>query len=83
MRVLFSGDVGRYQGPLYHDPAPPPACDYLVCESTYGDREHPDVQILDGLAEVVHRSIARGGVMLMAAFAVGRAQAAYLPAANP
>jgi metallo-beta-lactamase family protein len=74
VRVLFSGDVGRYNGPLYHDPAPPTECDYLVCESTYGDRDHPDRDILDALAEVVHRSISRGGVMLTAAFAVGRAQ---------
>jgi metallo-beta-lactamase family protein len=74
LRILFSGDVGRYDGPLYHDPAPPPECDYLICESTYGDREHPETSILDALAEVVHRSIKRGGVMLIAAFAVGRAQ---------
>ncbi len=74
LRILFSGDVGRYQGPLYHDPTPPPACDYLVCESTYGNREHPDASLLDGLEHVVHRAIKRGGVMLMASFAVGRAQ---------
>jgi metallo-beta-lactamase family protein len=74
LRILFSGDVGRYDGPLYHDPAPPSECDYLICESTYGDREHPETSILDALAEVVHRSIKRGGVMLFAAFAVGRAQ---------
>jgi metallo-beta-lactamase family protein len=74
LRILFSGDVGRYDGPLYHDPATPPECDYLVCESTYGDRDHPDESILDALAEVVDRAVGRGGVMLMAAFAVGRAQ---------
>ena len=74
LRILFSGDVGRYDGPLYHDPAPPPACDYLICESTYGDRDHPSESILDGLAEVVGRAVARGGVMLVASFAVGRAQ---------
>lgn len=74
LRLLFSGDVGRYDGPLYHDPAPPTECDYLICESTYGDREHPETSILDALAEVVLRSIKRGGVMLIAAFAVGRAQ---------
>lgn len=73
-RILFSGDVGRYDGPLYHDPSPPPECDYLVCESTYGDRDHPEGDIADGLAEVVLRGVARGGVMLMASFAVGRAQ---------
>ena len=74
IRLLFSGDVGRYDGPLYHDPAPPPACDYLICESTYGNRDHPETEILDSLAEVVGRSVARGGVMLLASFAVGRAQ---------
>ncbi len=74
LRILFSGDVGRYDGPLYFDPAPPPQCDFLICESTYGDRDHPDVKILDGLEAVVRRGIERGGVMLMASFAVGRAQ---------
>jgi metallo-beta-lactamase family protein len=74
LRIVFSGDIGRYDGPLYHDPAPPPACDYLICESTYGDRDHPEQSLLDALAEVVKRSVARGGVMLMAAFAVGRSQ---------
>ncbi len=41
VRVVFSGDVGRYNAPLYYDPQPPPPCDYLVCESTYGNRDHP------------------------------------------
>lgn len=74
LRILFSGDVGRYKAPLYHDPAPPPPCDYLICESTYGDREHPPVAILDQLCDVVLASIRRGGVMVVASFAVGRAQ---------
>ncbi len=74
VRVLFSGDVGRYGAPLYHDPQPPPACDYLVCESTYGDREHDDRPVLDELADVIHESMRRGGVILFPAFAVGRAQ---------
>jgi metallo-beta-lactamase family protein len=74
LRILFSGDVGRYNGPLYFDPTEPPTCDYLVCESTYWNREHPETSLLDGLEQVVHRSIKRGGVMLMASFAVGRAQ---------
>jgi len=73
-RIVFSGDIGRYDGPLYHDPTPPPECDYLVCESTYGSRDHPDVDLTEGLAEVVNRGVERGGVMLMASFAVGRAQ---------
>jgi metallo-beta-lactamase family protein len=73
-RIVFSGDVGRYAAPLYHDPQPPPACDYLVCESTYGNREHPAVDVLDHLCDEVHAAIRRGGVMVMASFAVGRAQ---------
>lgn len=74
LRLLFSGDVGRYDAPLYHDPLPPPACDYLICESTYGNRDHPRRDVLDVLADEVHASIERGGVMLIASFAVGRAQ---------
>ena len=74
LRITFSGDVGRYNAPLYHDPQPPPACDYLVCESTYGDREHPPENALDQICEVVKDSIRRGGVVVVPAFAVGRAQ---------
>lgn len=74
LRIVFSGDVGRYDAPLYHDPAAPPECDYLICESTYGNREHPDEDVLDQLADVMHTAIARGGVVVVAAFAVGRSQ---------
>jgi len=74
LRILFSGDVGRYDAPLYFDPHQPPTCDYLVCESTYGDRDHPAEDVLDQLCDVVTGSIRRGGVMLVASFAVGRAQ---------
>ncbi|MEX0679326.1 MAG: MBL fold metallo-hydrolase [Pirellulales bacterium] len=74
LRIVFSGDVGRYGAPLYHDPEPPPECDYLICESTYGNREHPATDVLDRLCEVAGDAIRRGGVMLMASFAVGRAQ---------
>ena len=73
-RILFSGDVGRYDAPLYHDPTPPPACQYLICESTYGNREHPDQSVLDELCTVVTNALERGGVMLFAAFAIGRSQ---------
>ena len=74
LRILFSGDVGRYDAPLYHDPEPPEPCDYLVCESTYGDRDHSPDRPLDELAQVVLEAVDRGGMMLVAAFAVGRAQ---------
>jgi metallo-beta-lactamase family protein len=73
-RVVFSGDVGRYDAPLYKDPAPPPPCDYLVCESTYGDRDHPPIRPLDDLEAATHEAIARGGMMLVASFAIGRSQ---------
>lgn len=73
-RMLFSGDVGRFDAPLYHNPAPPPDCDYLICESTYGDRDHPTADIKDQVTAVVQRGLDRGGVLLVAAFAVGRAQ---------
>jgi metallo-beta-lactamase family protein len=73
-RVVFSGDVGRYDAPLYKDPAPPPPCDYLVCESTYGDRDHPAVRPLDDLEAATKEALARGGMMLVASFAIGRCQ---------
>ncbi len=72
--VLFSGDVGRFNQPILHDPAPPPPCDYLVCESTYGNREHAADSPHDALAEVINRVAKRGGSLVMPAFAVGRTQ---------
>jgi metallo-beta-lactamase family protein len=74
VRILFSGDVGRYDAPLYRDPEPPPPCDYLVCESTYGDRDHSPTRPLEELEAVTNEAVARGGLMLVASFAVGRAQ---------
>jgi len=72
--LLFSGDVGRFDAPLYHDPEQPVACDYLICESTYGDRDHPDRDALTRLGEIIHEAVERGGVTLVASFSVGRAQ---------
>jgi metallo-beta-lactamase family protein len=72
--VLFSGDVGRFEQPILRDPATPPRCDYLVCESTYGDREHTADSPHDALAEVINRVAKRGGSLVMPAFAVGRTQ---------
>ena len=73
-RLAFSGDVGRYNAPYYHDPMPPLPCDFLICESTYGDRDHPQEDLLDSLEKVAKEALHRGGVMLFAAFAVGRTQ---------
>jgi metallo-beta-lactamase family protein len=72
--VLFSGDLGRFGGVLTKDPAPAPQADYMVVESTYGNRSHPVVPVADQLEGVLKRTFARGGVLLVPAFAVGRAQ---------
>lgn len=72
--VVFSGDLGRREDPLMLPPEPLPACDFVVCESTYGDRRHDDVALETELRPVLQRVLARGGVAVMPAFAVGRAQ---------
>lgn len=72
--ALFSGDVGRYNNPILKAPEPPPACDVLLCESTYGDRDHPPESAEDALAEVVNRVAKRGGQIVIPAFAVDRTQ---------
>jgi metallo-beta-lactamase family protein len=74
VRIVFSGDVGRFDAPLYKDPISPPNCDYLVCESTYGDRDHTPSRPLDELEKVTNDAIRRGGMMLVASFAIGRCQ---------
>jgi metallo-beta-lactamase family protein len=72
--VTFTGDVGRPADPIMPAPAPVPAADHLVTESTYGDRRHPDVDPAEELAEVVDRTLRRHGSVLIPVFAVGRAQ---------
>jgi metallo-beta-lactamase family protein len=72
--VVFSGDVGRPGHPVLYDPEPPPPCDALVLESTYGNRTHPAADPGDELGGVIRETAARGGVVLIPAFAVGRAQ---------
>ena len=73
--LLFSGDLGRPDDLLVPAPAPRPAADHIVMESTYGDRVHEDRDVESQLAELVTRVSARGGVVLIPTFAVGRAQA--------
>ena len=73
-RLVFSGDVGRYDAVLARDPLPAPDADYVVIESTYGNRSHAALSLLDQLEGVLKRTFARGGVLLIPAFAVGRAQ---------
>jgi metallo-beta-lactamase family protein len=72
--ILFSGDIGRPNDLVLKAPTPTDGADYLVVESTYGDREHPDSDPLFQLGEVIRRTAARGGVVVIPAFAVGRAQ---------
>ena len=74
MVVLFSGDVGRYGQSILKDPERPPCCDVLLCESTYGDRDHPPGSQEDALADVVNRVAKRGGQIVIPAFAVDRTQ---------
>ena len=73
--VLFSGDLGRGDDLLMHAPDAPPAADYVVVESTYGDRLHEAVDAATDFASVINRTAARGGIVVVPSFAVGRAQA--------
>ncbi|MDQ3805021.1 MAG: MBL fold metallo-hydrolase [Acidobacteriota bacterium] len=73
-RVLFSGDLGHYDQPIIRDPDPPPACDYMLVESTYGDRLHDPEDPKDALARVINEAAGRGGPLLVPAFAIGRTQ---------
>ncbi len=73
--LLFSGDLGNVSRPLIRDPQAPPAADYVVIESTYGDRLHgarPDY--IGHLSRVLQRTFDRGGNVVIPSFAVGRTQ---------
>ncbi len=74
-RLLFSGDLGRSDDAIMLAPEAPPAADAVVCESTYGDREHPNEDVLAELGPALQRVAARGGTAVVPVFAVGRAQA--------
>lgn len=73
-RLVMSGDLGRENAPILRDPEPPVACDYMVLESTYGDREHTTEPVGPRLAEVVRDTVRQKGVLVIPAFAVERAQ---------
>ncbi len=74
--VVFSGDVGRYDQPILNDPVTPATkqIDALLCESTYGDREHETGDPLQLLGDIVNRVAKRGGSIVIPAFAIGRTQ---------
>ena len=73
-RIVFSGDVGRYSDATMVDPEPVAGADYLVVESTYGNRRHNPASPEEALEEVIERTARRGGTVIIPAFAVGRAQ---------
>jgi len=75
IRLWFSGDIGRYRMPLLRDPVLPEAVDYMIMESTYGDKQHgdPDKAFIE-FREVVKRTVDRGGKVIVPAFSVGRTQ---------
>jgi metallo-beta-lactamase family protein len=74
-RVVFSGDIGPYDAPLLRDPTPPPACDALILESTYGDRDHKDLgATIEELAQILRSAHTPKGKVLIPSFAVGRTQ---------
>ncbi|HEU0285191.1 MAG TPA: MBL fold metallo-hydrolase [Sphingomicrobium sp.] len=72
--IVFSGDLGRFGDDTMIDPEPILQTDYLLIESTYGDRLHPKVNAEAVLEEVIERTVRRGGTLIIPAFAVGRTQ---------
>ncbi|MBL8088163.1 MAG: MBL fold metallo-hydrolase [Chthonomonas sp.] len=73
-RLLFSGDLGRWDTPIIKDPEMIDAADVLVIESTYGDRDHSDESPEDHLATIINRAISEGRVVIVPSFAIGRTQ---------
>lgn len=71
-RILFGGDLGRYNRPILPDPISVHEADVLFCESTYGDRTHPADDDGEALAQLVRDTITRGGRLIVPAFAIGR-----------
>ncbi len=74
-RLIFSGDIGRNNIPLLPDPVFPESADYMIMESTYGDKLHNDPELaFTEFRDVVKRTLQRGGKLIVPAFAVGRTQ---------
>lgn len=73
-RIAFTGDIGRMQDKIFYPPSLLPPVDYLVTESTYGNRLHKKSDPMEELAKAVNDTYDHGGVILVPAFAVGRAQ---------
>lgn len=71
---VFSGDIGRPNDPVMFHPVQVKFADYLILESTYGNRLHPKTDVLKQLEEIINTTIAKGGTVVIPAFAVGRTQ---------
>jgi metallo-beta-lactamase family protein len=74
IKVVYSGDIGRFKKPLHLDPRPLPACDVLIIESTYGNRTHTNESVAEQVLPSLRDCLGRGGTVLIPAFAVGRSQ---------
>jgi metallo-beta-lactamase family protein len=74
LRILFGGDLGRYSRPVLPDPSSPIAADVLLVESTYGDRVHEPDDNGARLAAIIKDTVARGGKVIIPAFAIGRVE---------
>ena len=72
--LVFTGDLGRYDRPLLRDPSVIAQADYVLCESTYGDRLHPQNDPQDDLCTVINAAQQRKGVLIIPCFAIGRTQ---------
>ena len=73
-KVLFSGDLGRPHDAIMKAPKPVPYADYLILESTYGNRLHEKLDVMKEIEEIINHTFARGGSVIIPSFAVGRAQ---------
>lgn len=73
-KIVFSGDLGRYERPILKNPSKIPDADYLLIESTYGDRLHEQGNPKEELKRIINETIGRKGVVVIPAFAVGRTQ---------
>ena len=74
VRIVFSGDLGRYDALILQDPASVDQADYLLVESTYGNREHPPEDAVEELSSIINETAKRGGMLVIPSFAVGRTQ---------
>ncbi len=74
VQIVFSGDLGRYDALILNDPAPMDTADFLVLESTYGNRQHPPERTNEEVCDIINDTARRGGSLIVPAFALGRTQ---------